>query len=78
PYITVVDANHENRGELYLKHRFDGVELRLDYAQATMEALFKIWTRPVHVQTMVGESAVLLSYDGGTHRERPFEASNAA
>ncbi|MDH4038740.1 MAG: SpoVR family protein, partial [Candidatus Krumholzibacteria bacterium] len=49
PYITVVDANHENRGELYLKHRFDGVELRLDYAQATMEALFKIWTRPVHV-----------------------------
>jgi stage V sporulation protein R len=78
PYIEVVDANHENRGELYLKHRFDGVELRMDYAQATMEALFKIWTRPVHVQTVAGESAVLLSFDGGTHRERPFDADNAA
>ncbi len=78
PYMTVVDANHENRGELYLKHRFDGVELRLDYARATMEALFKIWTRPVHVQTVVGDNAVLLSFDGGNHRERPFDAGNAA
>jgi stage V sporulation protein R len=78
PYITVVDANHENRGELYLRHRFDGVELRIDYARATMESLYKIWTRPVHVQSVVGDAAVLLSYDGTTHRERAFDASNAA
>ncbi|HEU4366259.1 MAG TPA: SpoVR family protein, partial [Candidatus Krumholzibacteria bacterium] len=78
PFITVVDANYDNRGELYLKHRFDGVELRIDYARATLEALFKIWSRPVHVQTVVGDTAMLLSYDGGAHRERTFDASNAA
>lgn len=78
PFITVVDANFDNRGELYLKHRFDGVELRQDYAKATMEALFRMWTRPVHVQTVVGESAIVLSYDGGTHRERAVSAENAA
>jgi stage V sporulation protein R len=78
PFLTVVEANHDNRGELYLKHRFDGVELRMDYARATMEALFKIWSRPVHVQTVVGETATLLSYDGSAHRERTFDTSNAA
>jgi stage V sporulation protein R len=78
PVLTVVDANHENRGELYLKHRFDGVELRLDYARATLEALQKIWTRPVHVETVVGESASLISFDGREHRERAFDPSNAA
>ena len=78
PHITVVDGNFENRGELYLKHRFDGVELRLDFAKATLEALHRVWTRPVHVQTVVGEAATLLSFDGSTHRERALTDSTAA
>ena len=78
PYVTVVDANYDNRGELYLKHRFDGVELRADYAKATMEALYQVWTRPVHVQTMVGEATVVLTFDGSAHRERALAASDAA
>jgi len=78
PHITVVDGNFENRGELYLKHRFDGVELRLDFAKATLEALHRVWTRPVHVQTVVGEAATLLSFDGSTHRERAVTGSTAA
>ena len=61
PYITVTDANYENRGELYLKHRFDGVEIRQDYARATLENLFKIWTRPVHIETIFGEVTVARS-----------------
>ena len=75
PYITVVDGNFDNRGELYLSHRFDGVELRHDYAKATMEALYQVWSRPVHVETIVGETATLLSYDGETHRERAVSES---
>jgi len=78
PYVTVVDANFDNRGELYLKHRFDGVELRTDYAKATMEALYRVWTRPVHVQTVSSEAAVVLTYDGTTHRERALSAAEAA
>jgi stage V sporulation protein R len=78
PHVTVVDANFDNRGELYLKHRFDGVELRADYAKATMEALFRVWTRPVHVQTVVGDATVVLTFDGSTHRERALSAADAA
>jgi stage V sporulation protein R len=78
PYITIVDANYGNRGELYLKHRFDGVELRLDYAQATMENLFEIWTRPIHLQTVLGEETVLLTYDGSEHKRQAIPEAAAA
>jgi len=78
PYVTVVDGNYENRGELYLKHRFDGVELRIDHAKATMENIFKVWTRAVHLQTVLGEELVLLTYDGREHREQRLTEKNAA
>jgi len=78
PYIYVADGNFENRGELYLKHRFDGVELRQDYAKATLENLHKIWTRPVHVETVVEEKVTLLTYDGANHRERTMGEHSAA
>jgi stage V sporulation protein R len=78
PYITVVDGNYENRGELYLKHRHDGVDLRLDYAKATLERLYTIWTRPVHLQTEVGGSESLHTFDGSTHKERSVGEQSAA
>jgi len=78
PYISVIDGNFENRGELYLKHRFDGVELRLDYARDTLRNIYHIWTRPVHIQTVVDEKATLLTFDGENHRERIMSEENAA
>jgi stage V sporulation protein R len=78
PYVTVVDGNYENRGELYLKHRHDGVDLRVDYAKATIERLFKIWTRPVHIQTRVGDALNLHSFDGSSHKERTLTEKTAA
>jgi len=78
PYISVVDANFENRGELYLKHRFDGIPLRVDYARATMENLHAIWSRPVHVQTVVDDAITLYSWDGSNHRERMLGEKSAA
>jgi stage V sporulation protein R len=78
PYITVEDGNYENRGELYLKHRHDGVDLRVDYARATLERLYQIWTRPVHLQTQVGDQFQLLTYDGSQHKEQPMSEQSAA
>jgi stage V sporulation protein R len=78
PYITVVDGNFENRGELYLKHRFDGVELRIDYAKATLERIYGIWTRPVHLQTRVGDSHTLFTYNGSTHSDKTLTEEAAA
>ncbi len=74
PYIAVADANYDNRGELLLKHRFDGLELRRDYATATLEALQRIWSRPVHLETIAAQAPVLLSYDGKRHTERALNA----
>jgi stage V sporulation protein R len=67
PFIYVVDANHRNRGELYLQHRFQGIELKQDYAQDTLRNLHKLWARPVHLETVIDEKPAILSYDGTNH-----------
>ena len=51
PFIYVTDGNFENRGELLLEHRHEGIDLRIDYAKDTLKNLFSIWSRPVHLKT---------------------------
>lgn len=53
PIIEVVDANFENRGQLYLAHRYEGVDLDIPYAQDTLHNIYRIWNRPVHLETYV-------------------------
>ena len=64
PYIEITDANYQNRGELYLKHRFEGIELHRGFAQETLKNLFKLWTRPVIIETVVENKTILFRYDG--------------
>ncbi len=73
PFIYVEDANYNNRGELYLRHRHEGVDLKMDYARDTMRNLHKIWTRPVHLETMIDEKKRLLSFDGRDFSERRID-----
>ncbi|MBX3432524.1 MAG: SpoVR family protein [Pirellulales bacterium] len=67
PIIEVVDGNHKNRGEMYLKHQYSGVEVKLDEAADTLESLQKLWKRPVHLETIVEGRVTVLSYDGCDH-----------
>jgi stage V sporulation protein R len=69
PFIYVVDANHENRGELFLLHRHEGIDLRLDWARDTLKSIQKIWARPVHLQTEIDGKGRILSFDGTDHSE---------
>ncbi|MCW8131395.1 MAG: SpoVR family protein [Planctomycetota bacterium] len=69
PFIYVTDGNFGNRGELYLKHRYEGVELKLDYARDTVRNIQKIWGRPVHLETVLGGKGRMITYDGGEHKE---------
>ena len=69
PIIQVENANFENRGELLLVHRYEGIEMQPDYMRATMENMQAIWTRPVHIATVQDEKPVLASYDGREFRE---------
>jgi stage V sporulation protein R len=68
PLIFVRDGNYKNRGELFLEHRYNGPELKLEYARATLENLYRIWKRPVHIETVLQDETVVLSYDGHEHR----------
>jgi len=68
PFIYVENGNYRNRGELYLTHEFQGVELRQDYARDCLVNLQKLWGRPVHIGTMIDEEPAVLSFDG-THHE---------
>lgn len=73
PVILVEDGNYGNRGELYLRHRHEGVDLKMDYARETMRNLYKIWTRPVHLETVIDEKRRLLSFDGRDFSERRLD-----
>ena len=70
PVIWIENGNFENRGELYLKHRHDGVDLRLDWARDVLENLHTCWSRPVHLETQVESRGKVLSYGGQKHQER--------
>jgi stage V sporulation protein R len=70
PFIFVTDANDHNRGELRLSHRHEGGDLQEDYARATLEALQRIWRRPVHIETTLEGKRKVLSYDGRSHAEK--------
>ncbi len=67
PWIFVVDGNYRNRGELLLKHEHNGIDLQLDKAADTLANIQHIWSRPVHLQTIVEEQPSLLSFDGADH-----------
>ncbi len=70
PFIDVVDANHENRGELLIKHDHEGVDLRIDYAREVLRALVRVWRRPVEIQTLVEDKPTNLRFDGKEHTQR--------
>ncbi len=76
PYIYVVDGNYLNRGELYLKHHYQGVELRQDYARDTLVNLQRLWSRPVHIETVVDDEPTVLSYDGREHKTHKVKSSD--
>lgn len=67
PIIQVRDGNYKNRGELFLHHEYNGPELKISYAQATLENLYRLWCRPVHIETVLDNHVTILSYDGSRH-----------
>lgn len=63
PFIYAVDANYQNRGELYLAHKFAGLEVDGAKAQQVLQNVRLLWGRPVHLQAMINEDMYLLTMD---------------
>jgi stage V sporulation protein R len=72
PFIFVEDGNFENRGELLLRHRHEGMDLDMGQAQDTLRNLFLVWSRPVNVLTKVDNKGKILRFD-----ENGFSDKNA-
>lgn len=70
PMIEVVDANYDNRGELMLVHKHEGVDLKMDYARDTLQNVAHVWRRPVNLYTRTDGRGVILRFDGKEHSER--------
>jgi stage V sporulation protein R len=76
PWISVVNGNHRNRGELLLRHEFNGVELNMGEARDTLANVQFLWGRPVHLETVADDKPTLLSFDGSEHSQQVIGADN--
>lgn len=76
PVIMVEDGNYNRHNELYLKHAYDGKELDSDYTLRTLKNIYQIWGRPVHLETIAEDEALLLTYDGEEMQQNPLSASS--
>ena len=64
PIIRVEDGDYKRRGELYLKHAFDGKPIDAEYAERVLHAIYHLWGRPVHLETILDDAPTRLSFDG--------------
>jgi stage V sporulation protein R len=64
PYLVIDNGDYHGNRELYIKHMFEGQELDLNYAEKTLQHVYTMWGRPVHLETVYEGKRILLTYDG--------------
>ncbi len=74
PFIFVEDGNFENKGELLLRHAHEGMDLDLGHAKDTLHNLFKVWTRPVLLHTLVEGKGRMFRWDGDGFSDSAVES----
>ncbi len=64
PYIAVADGDYRANGELYLTHRYEQTELDLKYVEKTLPYVYRLWGRPVHLETVIEGKSACFTFDG--------------
>lgn len=64
PVIEVKDANWNNANELLLSHKYEGTVLDPEYADATLKNIYKLWKRPVGIETCWKMEHIIYKFDG--------------
>ncbi len=67
PLIMVEDGDYKGKRELYLKHAYDGIELDPEYREKTIERVFYLWDRPIHLETVIRGKQAVYTFDGIDH-----------
>jgi len=77
PWIFVKDGNFRNRGELLLWHQHNGIDLKLNHAKDVLANLQFVWSRPIHLETILEGKQTLLSFDGNEHSTKTTGETDA-
>ncbi len=64
PVIVVEDGDYLQNGELYLLHRYEGIELDVKYLENTLPHVYALWGRSVHLETVIEGRKVVFCYNG--------------
>jgi stage V sporulation protein R len=73
PYLVVDNGDYRGNRELYIKHLYEGQELDLVYAEKTLQYVYELWGRPVHLETVYDDKRILVSYDGERNTKSTLE-----
>jgi stage V sporulation protein R len=63
PVIRITDADHQHRRILYLTHEHDGRDLEQEHLQRTLAYVYRLWGRPVLLETQLRGKKTVCSYD---------------
>ncbi|WP_127534287.1 SpoVR family protein [Paenibacillus kobensis] len=64
PSLVVQDGDFNRIGEMYLKHRYEGVELDLKYLERTLPYIVQLWGKSIHLETIIEDKKIVFSCDG--------------
>ncbi|QJC53167.1 SpoVR family protein [Paenibacillus albicereus] len=64
PVLEVLNGDFNRVGELYLGHKYEGVELDLKYVERTLPHVVNLWGKAVHLETVVEDKKIVFSCDG--------------
>ncbi|MET3505826.1 SpoVR family protein [Halalkalibacter oceani] len=64
PYLVVTDGDYLKNGELYITHNYEGTELDVGYLEKVLPYMYQLWGRPVHLESVVNDKAIIFIYDG--------------
>ena len=59
-------------------HRHEGLDLKQDWARETLRNIQRLWSRPVHLMTMVEEKPRVFGFDGKDFTEREATGGDLA
>ena len=73
PYLVIDNGDYRGNRELYIKHMFEGQELDTNYAEKTLQHVYTLWGRPVHLETIYEGKRILMTYDGERNTKTSLE-----
>ncbi|MND00983.1 hypothetical protein D3C83_197840 [compost metagenome] len=71
PVIKVEDADFGGTRTLLLRHYHDERDLELDNAERTLGYAFRLWERPVVLETVLGGKSTTLRFDHDGFSSKP-------